>query len=258
MLVAYVPAALREDGSLDHEANWATAEGIYEGWEPEMPIDENPPVIRFRDQGLPNALQEISIEVIDQDEDFDSLSLLDYVVDNEDGVMYSNGVKRDVGSISAAGLNTALAGVQQVIFSATDYSGNSTQRTFPVEVLPTPDRVKPLLSMNGPSLVKLKKGAPWVDPGVVATDNRTLSPSVSVKVTSAIGTVYPAVDTRGIGRWTIRYQATDEAGNKSKVLFRTVSISDPNFWTRFAELLRAYLDNLKSYVAYAAKIVQLD
>jgi hypothetical protein len=180
------------------------------------------------------------------------------VVDNEDGVLYSNGVMRDVDSISVTGLNTAVAGEQQLVFSAADFSGNQSQRTLNVEVLPTPDRLKPRLSMNGPSLVKLKKGEQWVDPGVVATDNRSASPNLSVKVTSAIGTTYPAVDTRGIGRWTIRYQATDEAGNKSKVLFRTVSISDPNFWTRFAELLRAYLDNLKSYVAYAAKIVQLD
>ncbi|MEE9309487.1 MAG: immunoglobulin-like domain-containing protein [Cocleimonas sp.] len=119
-----------------------------------------------------------------------------------------------VASDSDTAVNTSVIGEYTVTYTAVDQAGNeATIVTRIVNILP--DIVKPIISLNGPSIISIFKGASYIDAGATALDNA----DGIIAVTSE-GTV----NTSTLGTYTITYNVTDQAGNSAEPVIRTVKV----------------------------------
>lgn len=79
------------------------------------------------------------------------------------------------------------------------------------------DLVKPILTLIGSSLHRVELNKPYVEPGVIAIDNREGDISSKVQV-------FGQVNISQVGYYTLKYIATDLYGNVSDTLRRTVQV----------------------------------
>lgn len=132
-------------------------------------------------------------------------------IDNADGDISVSGVE----IIGAPDVNTL--GPQQILYRATDASGNvaeSTRTVTIVEATPT-DQTAPVITLSGGNQTRTV-GETWSEPGFSASDNVDGDLTDQVVVTGTVNTNVP-------GTYTLTYSVTDAAGNTSTAT-RTVTV----------------------------------
>ncbi|OZQ75554.1 immunoglobulin-like domain-containing protein, partial [Paenibacillus sp. VTT E-133291] len=87
------------------------------------------------------------------------------------------------------------------------------------------DTEKPVITLNGASTLLVRNGTSFSDPGVSVSDNVEID--LTAKVTYSLNNVeLPTIDTTVAGRYTIRYDATDTAGNAAVAVKRTIIVNE--------------------------------
>jgi hypothetical protein len=103
-------------------------------------------------------------------------------------------------------------GQHQLQFKATDSLENTT--TLPIAV--NIDRTAPVITLRGDSNLSLTQGHDFKDPGAEVTDKVGIAGAILVTGT---------VDVQTPGTYTLKYNATDLAGNAAAEVVRTVVVS---------------------------------
>lgn len=118
-------------------------------------------------------------------------------VDNVDGTL-------TVTTSGAVDSNTV--GNYTITYSATDTAGNNTSvtRTVVVTEAPVVDTTAPVITIIGDAEINITQGTAYTDRGATAKDS--IDGVVAVTTTGS-------VDTNTLGTYTIRYSASDVAGN---------------------------------------------
>ena len=111
-------------------------------------------------------------------------------------------------------VNRNITGNYTVTYTATDAAGNTATKTRTVTVK---DTIKPVITLNGSANVTHEAGTSYTDAGATATD--TFDTNVPV-------TTSGTVNINNTGSYTIRYNATDDAGNDADEVTRTVTVQD--------------------------------
>ncbi|MDJ0908423.1 MAG: DUF5011 domain-containing protein, partial [Woeseiaceae bacterium] len=118
--------------------------------------------------------------------------------------------------VDASGVNTGVVGTYQVVYTATDASGNAaTAVTRTVEVI---DTTPPIISLVGDNPLVIEAGDPYVEQGALVAD--TVDPAVALAIDTS------AVDTGAVGTYTVVYSAVDASGNAAAPVTRTVEVID--------------------------------
>ena len=110
-------------------------------------------------------------------------------------------------TVSKSGtVNTGTPGEYAITYTATDAAGNTATATRTVIVQPPEkaDTAKPVVTVSGPSEIRITAGDDFNDPGAVASDD--VDGTITVEKSGR-------VDTATAGEYTITYTATDAAGN---------------------------------------------
>lgn len=102
----------------------------------------------------------------------------------------------------------------KIIYKVKDSSGNETMM---IRELIEIDKEKPILELVGSSTLYVEPNKDYKEPGYKATDNCDQDITKNVTVTGN-------VDTSKLGSYTLTYEVTDKAGNKSSVK-RTVIVT---------------------------------
>ncbi len=113
-------------------------------------------------------------------------------------------------------VDSRTPGEYTLTYTVTDTAENQTMVTRTVTVA---DTTAPAIVLNGPAVMPLPCGAPYIEAGATATDRCEGDLSGQVVIT---GLVDPATP----GEYEITYQATDGAGNESVVITRTVTVTN--------------------------------
>lgn len=123
---------------------------------------------------------------------------------DENPVPYAND---SVYSLTAEGVHTLL-------FKAADTAGNRAELSVTVKI----DKTKPVITLHGADMT-ITAGEAYQEPGADAVDavGQLAGPIV----------VTGTVNTQAIGTYTIRYNATDLAGNAADEAVRTVHVDPP-------------------------------
>lgn len=141
--------------------------------------------------------------------------------DNIDGTIAVTTTFASPSGASEPAVDTSVAGVHIVTYTATDSSGNTATATRPVNVLapapePTPDAVPPAITVRGTALVNIQEGSVYTDAGATATDNVDGNLTAAIAVTNSVNTRVP-------GTYVVTYSVSDAAGNVAYAL-RTVNV----------------------------------
>lgn len=132
-------------------------------------------------------------------------------IDNADGDISVTGVEI-IGTV-----DTSVLGQQQILYRATDASGNiaeSTRTVTVVEFVPD-DTTAPVIQLTGGNRT-ITVGDTWIDPGYTATDDTDGDITDQVVVSGTVNTATP-------GSYSITYTVSDAAGNES-VATRIVTV----------------------------------
>lgn len=124
-------------------------------------------------------------------------------IDNADGDISVTGVEV-IGTV-----DTSVLGQQQILYRATDASGNvseSTRTVTVVEFVPD-DTVAPIIQLAGGNRT-ITVGDTWNDPGYTATDDTDGNITDQVEVSGTVDTTKP-------GSYPITYSVSDAAGNEA-------------------------------------------
>jgi beta-glucanase (GH16 family) len=128
------------------------------------------------------------------------------------GATATDVVDGSVTVIMTGSVDSDVAGVYSLSYSATDSEGNVSRvltRTVTVA-----DTIAPVITLVGDAAVEVELGATYTDSGASAAD--TVDGSVDVVTTGS-------VDTAAAGAYTLTYTATDTAGNEASQT-RTVTV----------------------------------
>jgi hypothetical protein len=112
-------------------------------------------------------------------------------------------------------VNENVAGEYTVTYTSTNSAGTSTH-SFTVRVL---DTIDPTVTLKEASTMTINLNDPFSEPGATVTDGNNPNPPAF--------TVAGTVDTSVEGNYTLTYTATDDAGNASSPVTRTVTVVDP-------------------------------
>ncbi len=120
------------------------------------------------------------------------------------------------GAVSEAGsVDVMTPGQYTLTFSVSDSADNEAAVSVTVEII---DEEAPVVTLLGESGVVLSCGQPFADPGATASDVCGGDLSSAIEVVGTVRTSEP-------GEYTLRYIATDEAGNTGEAA-RTVTVLD--------------------------------
>ena len=120
----------------------------------------------------------------------------------------------NISVITTGSVDTGIAGTYTIRYNATDSAGNvATEVTRTINVIG--DTTPPVITLNGDATITITQGTPYTDAGATATDN--VDATVTVVTTGT-------VDTNTVGTYTLRYNATDSAGNVATEVTRTVIV----------------------------------
>jgi len=118
-------------------------------------------------------------------------------------------------------VDTSKAGTYTVTYNVTDSAGlAATPVVRTVTVIgggTVGDTTAPVIKLNGSSLMFVRRGGTFTDPGVTATDN------VDGNITSRV-VRSGSVNTAAAGIYRITYNVKDTAGNAAKSVTRTVLV----------------------------------
>ena len=110
-------------------------------------------------------------------------------------------------------VDTSKVGFYTITYNAIDVAGNAAAVTRTVNVT---DSTPPVITLNGDSVIDLKIGETFADPGATAVDDQDLN--IQVIATGTINTNFAS-------SYTISYNATDAAGNAAATVTRTVNVT---------------------------------
>ena len=113
-------------------------------------------------------------------------------------------------TVDTSNVNSNTEGTYYVTYSATDSSGNTSNAKRKVVVR---DTVGPVITLLGVNPYEIGSGKPYVEPGATADGGENVTLDTS------------QLDSNTIGTYTVYYNATDQAGNKTTVS-RTVVVVD--------------------------------
>lgn len=115
-------------------------------------------------------------------------------------------------------VNINALGSYTLRYDVSDIAGNTaTTVTRTVNVVLPPDTTKPVITLNGASSFSIEKGRTFIDPGATANDDRDGNISNRIAVT---GTVNTSTE----GRYSLRYDVKDNAGNAATTVVRIVTV----------------------------------
>ncbi len=103
-------------------------------------------------------------------------------------------------------VTTTKVGTYTITYSATDKAGNKATKARTVKVVLSADTIKPVITLKGASNITVVEGETYTELGATALDAR--DGVVTVKTTGSVNTIK-------VGSYTVRYTATDVAGNKA-------------------------------------------
>lgn len=115
----------------------------------------------------------------------------------------------------ASGSIAKIPGTYFITISATDSSGNSSERIVSINVI---DVEAPVITLNGSSVIDMFYGETYTELGATAMDDSDLNVTSSIVITGA-------VNTSSVGTYFIIYTVTDSSGNESSRT-RTVNVND--------------------------------
>lgn len=140
-----------------------------------------------------------------------SISLIEGINYIDEGATATDDVDGDVVVTTTGTVDTDTVGSYVLSYTATDAAGNSSSIARTINVVLAPqveDITAPLIMLNGENVVTVVAGSDYIDEGAVATDN--LEGDIELITTED-------VDTDKIGSYTVRYSATDLAGNNTSI-----------------------------------------
>lgn len=118
-------------------------------------------------------------------------------------------------SVNATSINVNTLGVQTVIYTASDASGNAAeQKTRTVTVQ---DTISPIITLLGSTSVSITVGEAYTDAGATAID------SFEGDITGDIETI-STVNTAVVGTYSVTYNVADSSGNDATAVTRTVIV----------------------------------
>ncbi len=118
-------------------------------------------------------------------------------------------------------------GEYDVTYNVRDSAGNAAPQQ--VRLVRVVDTTPPVIIVLGANPLMLERGEPFVDPGATASDTLDGNLTDQLQVTGAM------IDTEVVGRYTIRYQVLDAAGNAAEVS-RIVEVAPPTAVTGEVQL----------------------
>ncbi|MCY6371370.1 immunoglobulin-like domain-containing protein [Clostridium ganghwense] len=150
--------------------------------------------------------------------------------DNKDGDITN---KIEIGGDK---VDTNKAGNYNITYNVKDSAGNKAdevKRTVVVEdevIIPaepeipegTPDKKKPVITLNGDSEINLNLGEKYEELGVTAVDD--VDGDITDKIEISINGKDEKVNTDKEGTYVITYKVSDKAGNKADEVVRTVVV----------------------------------
>jgi PKD repeat protein len=121
---------------------------------------------------------------------------------------YTNVQVNRTGNVDTSKVDTYF-----LMYIAVDGSGNKSEPV--IRTVKVVDTQKPVITLKGDKYMTVCRWSEFNDSGVSVYDNYDLSPALTVK---------GSVDMLNNGLYSIVYQATDQSGNKSKEVERTVRV----------------------------------
>jgi hypothetical protein len=118
-------------------------------------------------------------------------------------------------TVHISGTVPTTKGSYNVTYTATDDAGNMATKMRVVNVT---DTIAPVVTLNGPALVKIYCGTTFTDPGASSLDSCDGNITAGIVVTGTVGS--------SIGSYTLTYTSTDGSGNHSNKT-RTVKVIYP-------------------------------
>jgi len=112
-------------------------------------------------------------------------------------------------------VNTAVPATYTIKYNATDAAGNVADEVTRTVIVK--DTLKPAITLKGGASVTVEAGTTYIDAGASVADS--FDTMVTVVVTNPVNTAVPAT-------YTVKYNATDAAGNKATEVTRTVIVKD--------------------------------
>ena len=169
-----------------------------------------------------SATQNISISIIDLDEDAPVITLLGGSQINHEqmstfvdpGATAEDAVDGAVDVDVSGAVNGDAAGVYTLTYSASDQAGNTSSLNREVTVS---DNTPPIISLLGSDSVTIVQGDTYEELGASAVD--AVDGVVDVIISGSVGA--------DLGVYVVTYRATDNAGNSDSI-DRTVTVVDEN------------------------------
>ena len=146
-----------------------------------------------------------------QDENYEELGAT--ALDNQDGNLTNN-------IEITSNVNTSIAGTYTVKYNVNDEAGNAADEVVrTITVKEVVDNIRPVLSMLGEYTVVVaqdQKGG-YSDAGATAYDNKDGNITANIETLSTVDITKP-------GRYTVKYNVVDNAGNSAYELTREIRV----------------------------------
>ena len=123
-------------------------------------------------------------------------------------------------------VNRTVLGTYTVTYSVTNAYGLAASAVRTVIVV---DRVKPIVVLNGQTLVQVEAGDPYTDGGATATDNYDGNITSRI-ITTGLDVALNAVQNHRVSSNLVTYWVNDSSGNFASVS-RNISIVDTTGWS---------------------------
>ena len=107
-----------------------------------------------------------------------------------------------------------------ILYSVIDSSGNESRLERKLVI---GDKERPLINLNGDSIINMYLGERYYEPGYSVSDNCDGDITDNVVITGT-------VDTSKLGSYTIKYDITDSAGNSNSIERTVIVKKRPNYY----------------------------
>ena len=181
-------------------------------------IDRVKPVIELKAPTDPtNRDVEVTVAVDDAEL---GLAEVKYAFGRHDAAYFTNnGTALDVSNLPA---QITVTDNGWLTVYAKDQAGNETIEQIEIKNI---DRVKPVITLIGDTVMRVTRGSDFTDPGYTATDD------VDGDITAQVVVSGDVVDTGKTGEYTILYDVTDAAGNAADQVKRRVHVYVPSSYS---------------------------
>jgi len=131
------------------------------------------------------------------------------------GAKATDNYDKDLSILTAGSVDVNQLGYYYVSYSTKDSSGN---KAIPViRLIKVVSDSPPMLTLIGQANLSINPGSVFIDPGVMAVDDR--DPLTAVNVSGSVDTTTP-------GTYVLTYSAVDSSGNKAVPISRVVNVRD--------------------------------